>query len=154
MMDEALLLALTIATAKVYAENNEWVLDNSSRLIYKTSTGKKVRIIPDSHSLQGLPRHTKVYLGFRWQDRDDAEFIQQNIIAGWFTPVKDWIANFTEANQLKEIPLRSIIRNKGSGEYYRIINMDIHGWPIVSSLVKYTVTNPTEWEVIMEAKYD
>lgn len=55
----------------------------------RPDTGERVRFVLDNHgrSLQGLRWNTRIYLGYDWQKRTDAEHIRLLVSEGFFNEV-------------------------------------------------------------------
>ncbi|EHM00542.1 hypothetical protein HMPREF9946_02582 [Acetobacteraceae bacterium AT-5844] len=77
----ALLVAGNLRIAQCAAAELGWQQIAQHR--YLTPEGEEVQAVGDrSHGLIGRPIGTKVYLGYRWEIRDDAHEVQGLIEAG------------------------------------------------------------------------
>lgn len=71
----------------------DWKWKQVASDVFETPSGERVRSISRADQLRGLPRGTRLYLGWRWFDAPDAREIDRFIAEGRVEIVQPESAN-------------------------------------------------------------
>jgi len=77
----AYLLAASMRDAEITARS-DWGWQPSGRHMFRTYSGELVHLISSGRHLRGVPKGTKIYLGFQWQEAPESNYVVKMIRAG------------------------------------------------------------------------